>query len=116
MPHFQKYNLTRPSSYETFVYYDEVDVDGNVYYIQFMHAGYKDAEVMSQTFHTNLTEKEYKDYKDYKYISTIYKELYKNLCEYTQSVVNNKTLIDLPPSYILTSIMFQLKNVGKRIE
>ena len=103
MHHFQKYNLTRPSSYETFVYYDEVDIDGSVYYIQFMHAGYKDAEVMSQTFHTNLTEND----DDHSYPA--YKKLYIRLCD----CVKNEMQVS---SYIFTAIMLQIKNVGKRLE
>jgi len=101
MSHFAKYNLTRPTSYETFVYYDEVIVDRTTYYFQFMHAGYKDAEVMSQTFHTNLTEN-----KDDPYA---YKKLYTRLCE----CIKNEMEV---PSYIFTAIMLQLKNVGKRIQ
>ena len=63
MTSFHKYNLT--DGYETFLYYDEVRVNGGnggkTRYIQYMYAGFNDGEepdMSNETFYTNLVSRD----------------------------------------------------------
>jgi hypothetical protein len=96
---FSKYNLTSSSNYETFIYYDEVEANGLYYYVQFMYAGYKNAEVMSQTFHTNLTESDNPIWEE------ACKIIFNRFSEYIRA---NKEL----PHYILAALVFHLNKIN----
>lgn len=98
MPSFQKYNLT--NSYETFIYYDDIQLSGKTYYIQYMYAGYNDTvnepDVANETFYTNLTEQNHP-------------RAYEELIDRMEAYAENANLAVIkgfsPPCYIIDSLV-----------
>lgn len=100
MPSFQKYNLT--NSYETFIYYDDIQLEGKTYYIQYMYAGYVTAEpdVCNETFYTNLSE-----HSEHSENKKAYGELFDRLKAYTENA-NSAIIVGFsPPFYIVDSLV-----------
>ena len=103
MPSFQKYNLT--NSYETFIYYDDIQLEGKTYYIQYMYAGYVAVEpdVCNETFYTNLSE--HSEHTEHTENKKAYGELLDRLKAYTENA--NSAIIGgfSPPFYIVDSLV-----------
>lgn len=94
---FRKYNLS--SSYETFIFYEEVSVGEYVYYIHFSYAGYNEPrEMLGMTFLTNLSE----TYGDSRKGASILLENVKKYC--SESDV---------PVYMLDGLIFNVTRACK---
>jgi hypothetical protein len=102
MTSFHKYNLT--DGYETFLYYDEVRVNGGkTRYVQYMYAGYNDDEepdMSNETFYTNLVSRD-----------KLYDVLLAKLETYVENV--DAAIIKglAPPSYIVESLLLKLRKL-----
>jgi len=98
MTSFHKYNLT--DGYETFLYYDEVRVNGGnggkTRYIQYMYAGFNDGEepdMSNETFYTNLVSRD-----------KSYDALWAKLEAYIENVDAAIIKGFAPPAYIVESL------------
>lgn len=94
MTSFHKYNLT--DGYESFLYYDEVRVNGKTRYVQYMYAGFNDGEepdMSNETFYTNLVSRD-----------KSYDALWVKLEAYMENVDAAIIKGFAPPAYIVESL------------
>ena len=99
MPFFHKYNLS--NGYETFIYYDDLCLEGRAYYVQYMYAGFNDGDepdVANETCHSNLMDS-----------SNAYDTLYDKLEAYIENTKYAIIAGFSPPSHIINSLLLHFQ-------